>query len=632
MNRPLTALFAALEALLVVGVGIGIPLVPLTLMWSFQYGLQLDWVVFWRAAVDAWLLGHGADLTFTLDPALAAGLGLAGAGEGIVATIALLGFSLVTVLLAIRAGRRIGETPHGVVGLLVSIGVVALLSAAVALSAAHPLASPSLPQSIILPTLVFSLGVGVGFLLGRGRADVPTRLAHWIDDRAPHLRRIVAVCVTGGVASTFLLLTVAAIALATAIGLNYGGIIAIYEGVQSGVLGGAMLTVAQLALLPNLVIWSASFLVGPGFSIGTGSAVSPLGTLLGPIPAIPVLGALPTGDWTYAFVGILVPVLAGFLSALVLRPRLVRAGLDGRWWLIGAGLGMGLVGGIILGALAWASAGSAGPGRLADVGPSWLPVGGWAALEIGAAAVLALFVAGIRRSKGADVPAGERAPVRAPAPNPSTVSAGLGSATPTASIVPAAPAASIDPSVSAASTDSVEPASSSGTVSSGTVSSGAASGTAAPGAAVPIGWRARAERARDLAADSLARATERLPRRGRTPTRGREHPLGPGDGTSPREGGSSAERASSSSSTSPSERTSTSPRSDERASSSTDTSPAARDAAHARHLDAVDRARRSLRDAETAPIPVIRPADAAPGSTTGGARPIEKGPGMTRGR
>ena len=602
MNRPLTALFAALEALLVVGVGIGIPLVPLTLMWSFQYGLQLDWVVFWRAAVDAWLLGHGADLTFTLDPALAAGLGLAGAGDGIVATIALLGFSLVTVLLAIRAGRRIGETPHGVVGLLVSIGVVALLSAAVALSAAHPLASPSLPQSIILPTLVFSLGVGVGFLLGRGRPDVPPRLAHWIDDRVPHLRRIVAVCVTGGVASTFLVLAVAAVALATSIGLNYGGIIAIYEGVQSGVLGGAMLTVAQLALLPNLVIWSASFLVGPGFAIGTGSAVSPLGTLLGPIPAIPVLGALPSGDWTYAFVGILVPVLAGFLAALVVRPRLVRAGLDGRWWLIGAGLGMGIVGGIILGALAWASAGSAGPGRLADVGPSWLPVGGWAALEIGAAAALALFVAGIRRSR-ADAPAGERAPVRAPAPNrapvrapasnSAAVSAGLGSATPTASI---------DPS---ASTDSVEPAPSSGAVPSGT-----ASGTESPSAAVPIGWRARAERARDLAADSLARATEHLPRRGRKPTRSGEHPLGPGDGTSPREGGSSAELAS----------------------SSTNTSPATRDAAHARHLDAVDRAQRSLRDAETAPIPVIRPADTAAGSPPGGARPTDKGPGMTRGR
>ena len=34
MNRPLTALFAALEALLVVGIGVGISLVPLTILWA----------------------------------------------------------------------------------------------------------------------------------------------------------------------------------------------------------------------------------------------------------------------------------------------------------------------------------------------------------------------------------------------------------------------------------------------------------------------------------------------------------------------------------------------------------------------------------------------------------------------
>lgn len=573
MNRPLTALFAALEALLVVGVGIGIPLVPLTLMWSFQYGLQLDWVVFWRAAVDAWLLGHGADLTFTLDPALAAGLGLAGAADGIVATIALLGFSLVTVLLSIRAGRRIGETPHGVVGLLVSIGVVALLSAAVALSAAHPLASPSLPQSIILPTLVYSLGVGVGFWLGRGRAEVPKRLARWVDDRVPHLRRIVAICVTGGVASTFLVLAVSAVALATVIGLNYGGIIAIYEGVQSGVLGGAMLTVAQLALLPNLVIWTASYLVGPGFAIGTGSAVSPLGTLLGPIPAIPVLGALPSGDWTYAFVGILVPVLAGFLAALVLRPRLVHAGIDGPWWLVGAGLGMGVVGGVILGALAWAAAGSAGPGRLADVGSYWLPVGGWAALEIGAAAVLALFVAGLRRSEEADVPGRTATPdpvsPRSASPDPaSSESDPTGPATSDPAI--SDPARSGHAGSGHAGSDTAGP----GPAESDTAGSGPA--TSAPTSSA--GWRARAERARDLAADSLARATERLPRRSATGSRKSATDPGKSDDS------------------------------------------------------AADRARQVLRDADTAPIPVIRPTDPDAGSTTGGARPTGSGPGMTRGR
>jgi hypothetical protein len=52
----------------------------------------------------------------------------------------------------------------------------------------------------------------------------------------------------------------------------------------------------------------------------------------------------------------------------------------------------GLVGGALLGLLAWAASGSAGPGRLTDVGPDPLLVGGFAALEFAVAGVLAMVV------------------------------------------------------------------------------------------------------------------------------------------------------------------------------------------------------------------------------------------------
>jgi hypothetical protein len=56
-----------------------------------------------------------------------------------------------------------------------------------------------------------------------------------------------------------------------------------------------------------------------------------------------------------------------------------------------AGLCIGLVAGIMLGLLAWFSAGAAGPGRLVEVGPSpWL-VGLFATLEVGVAAALGLL-------------------------------------------------------------------------------------------------------------------------------------------------------------------------------------------------------------------------------------------------
>ena len=38
-------------------------------------------LIFWRGAVDVWLIGHGVDVTFTLDPTTAAALGIAGRGR-----------------------------------------------------------------------------------------------------------------------------------------------------------------------------------------------------------------------------------------------------------------------------------------------------------------------------------------------------------------------------------------------------------------------------------------------------------------------------------------------------------------------------------------------------------------------
>jgi hypothetical protein len=92
MNRSLTSLFAAFEALLVVAIGIGISLAPLTILWGVQYGFGPDWWGFWRAAVDIWLLGHGVDVTITLDAAVAAATGFPAAAAPFPITVAALGF------------------------------------------------------------------------------------------------------------------------------------------------------------------------------------------------------------------------------------------------------------------------------------------------------------------------------------------------------------------------------------------------------------------------------------------------------------------------------------------------------------------------------------------------------------
>jgi Family of unknown function (DUF6350) len=417
MNRSLTALFAAFEALLVVAIGIGISLAPLTLLWGLHYGFAIDWAVFWRASVDIWLLGHGADMTVTLDPATVVLLGLPGAEAPFVLTIAALGFALITVLLGVRAGRRIGETRFRLLGQLVSVGTFAVLSFGASWSAIHPAVRPSVVQGTLLPTLVFGIGVLIGALSSMKAADDDngSSIRDWIADWPAHIRAGVGGALRGGAASAALVMLVSAVAVAAMFALNYAPMITLYEGLQSRELGGAVLTLGQLAFLPNLVIWAAAWFVGPGFAIGTGSAVSPIATTLGPLPALPVLGALPAGDLAYGFVGLLVPVLAGFVAALGVRGQVVRGSglpvagggasgggaLSGSAGSGGAGsggltvwasaIGIGVVGGAVLGVLAWASAGSAGPGRLIDVGPDPLLVFALASLEIAVGALLGML-------------------------------------------------------------------------------------------------------------------------------------------------------------------------------------------------------------------------------------------------
>jgi len=64
----------------------------------------------------------------------------------------------------------------------------------------------------------------------------------------------------------------------------------------TGVVGGALLLVAQLLYLPNIALAAISYLTGFNFSFGAGSLISGGEVRLGQIPALPFTTALPTGS------------------------------------------------------------------------------------------------------------------------------------------------------------------------------------------------------------------------------------------------------------------------------------------------------------------------------------------------
>lgn len=132
--------------------------------------------------------------------------------------------------------------------------------------------------------------------------------------------------------------------------------------------GTIVLAAASAALVPNAVVWAASFSLGPGFAVGSGTSVSPAGVEVGQVPAIPVLGALPTGDlgWV-AWVVLAMPVVAGVLAGAVVRRRTA----DATVWQVARCAGCAAVtAAMVMAALALLSGGAAGAERLSAVGPT----------------------------------------------------------------------------------------------------------------------------------------------------------------------------------------------------------------------------------------------------------------------
>ncbi|HEY3407214.1 MAG TPA: DUF6350 family protein, partial [Propionicimonas sp.] len=120
----------------------------------------------------------------------------------------------------------------------------------------------------------------------------------------------------------------------------------------------------------NLLGWAAAWLLGAGFTVGTGSLVSLSTTELGMLPAVPVFGALPpvgaADPWMLAWLalGVAAAAFAGFVA--------VRSGRTGPLGALAAGGAAGLLTGIAY--LAWAASSRGGLGnlRMAALGPRLL--------------------------------------------------------------------------------------------------------------------------------------------------------------------------------------------------------------------------------------------------------------------
>ena len=71
--------------------------------------------------------------------------------------------------------------------------------------------------------------------------------------------------------------------------------------VEPGIFGGLVLLLGQILYIPNISVSALSYVAGSGVSIGAGSLLSPFTHRIDEIPAIPILGALPTNSHSLVF-------------------------------------------------------------------------------------------------------------------------------------------------------------------------------------------------------------------------------------------------------------------------------------------------------------------------------------------
>ncbi|QPL05977.1 MULTISPECIES: DUF6350 family protein [Actinomyces] len=288
--------------------------------------------------------------------------GQAGSPDGVLG-LPLLGLSLVVVLLARSAVRR--SRLAGPASAVCTVASSALVTALL-LVLATPAGSRTWPTAILLPALVALLAVADLQRRGTGSAalaDWWARRPAWVDP-ALHLARATALLAV--------VLAAAVLVMAAAVGgaprmsrlhdaLSGGGVIAF--------IGQLLL---QAAWLPDALIWALSWLAGSGFRVGEGSLFSPDAVIAGPVPALPVLGLLPTSPLggENSSVGLYVPLLLTLATLLVAwRNRHELAGLEpGQSALAGIGATVLLTAGTWFACLA--ASGPIGPGRLAVVGPA----------------------------------------------------------------------------------------------------------------------------------------------------------------------------------------------------------------------------------------------------------------------
>ena len=357
-----------------------------------------------RLAGQAWLLIHGVPLLLDI---AAVGAAAPHPQSGVL-SLTPLGLTLIPFLLAWRAGRRLARASYTDQLWQALLGSW-LMYAAFGLTTGFICRTDDVGVGLWSAAFIPLIPVGLGMAIGaRREAGSWSRLigvdaVAWLSRTSQHSRwagSYLGSAIKAGYVALMASLAMSCVLLAATFFIHWNLVITVYEALDAGAMGGAVLTIVQLGFLPNLAVFALAWISGAGVALGVGSQAGALATAVGPLPSIPVFAALPAGSLDFAVAALVVPVLAGTLAGWwFLREgenhfdEWLSIKIRARWFTatvstLALGVMVGSVAGLLAAGLAWLASGSAGIGRLTEIGPDPLRTALFVAAEVGIGVVI----------------------------------------------------------------------------------------------------------------------------------------------------------------------------------------------------------------------------------------------------
>jgi len=410
-TRRLSLLVGALNALFVVFVPVAALVVVTSAVWLIENDPTLPWVTSLRTALDFWFVGHGVALDVSAQK-------LVGISSPAFAfAFAPIGMMLIVVMFGRRTAKKLRGANELWPGWLGAVLVYGATSVILLPLASSPTVAPNASEAVVIPVALYGIstiafGLFGSWLDNKLEPQPAERLAllDWLAARRERANWFFA-SISGpafkaGTAVVVGLIAISSVMIALSLTYNWISVTRLYEGLQVSIIGGIAMTIGQLLILPNLVFYGAAWLTGAGFSIGAGSSISPLGTQVGPIPALPILGGLPIGTELPALAVIVVPVVLALFATVMIKNHTKELRFHFASPISAAlslGIGVGLVAAVESGLLALLTSGSLGPGRLQVVGANPFVLAAVVFAEVAPVSVLAAFYSA-RPEKAAPIP------------------------------------------------------------------------------------------------------------------------------------------------------------------------------------------------------------------------------------